>query len=746
MNIKPLEASPAEVNASSKPSPAKVNASSKPSSAQVSLSGRHGYEANASFSNHAKGGSINAAINTLAAVNQRNDEASLSSFKVAGKIISPEDGMASARTTKTSPSQTEGKVTPRLPSYESLLHTKDAMHVSTTQLGERPVGVVPGAINERLGSGISLAEEYVTASSTNDTSERALAKGPSEGSAALEDKDQAESKKRSFAVSFPVTIFSDWWFSCFSQGHRPYYTCLNHPLNKVYVWLAAYQRVHFDVTGHYTDALSAAILMKQLLNLQNAVLDGKFRWGDRKTVYLPIPVGNNEEPLSNITSFPSFQDRVVNEILYLVLEPIFESRFSARSHGFRPGRDTHTALRAAQRSCQGCTWFIRGNLSLLHEEIYTTHLVDSALRVVRDTRFTFLLKSGFLGDMSEQEGSTHVCMFADQGPCSKLRNLLCNVFLDQLDWLMDEQISSFSKREQPSTHSTSSFLFKPERVKVERPRKLEYIRYGTEILVACNGTREEAELVGNSIKSYFKQKFSMDFGNVLIISHISDGVKFLDHVISQKIVHPIVSCRRASSGRVFEKRAHRIRLCVKASTECCLMYLKQIETPTSLQHIEEILLILDNWYQCADNKDKVMQYCKMTLCHLYAKGVIEKHKEQDFAEQFKEAMHMIVYDQMKRGDSDKANPMQNFVWVPEHENVLRDHAWLQSKSWMSEVASFKNTRKVSPQQYMSQVLWQYLGGSNGDNSWEPDVQMQTSCWGRGDMVETKLEDFAESVG
>ena len=60
---------------------------------------------------------------------------------------------------------------------------------------------------------------------------------------------------------------------------------------------------------------------------------------------------------------PPFQNHVVQEVLLLILKPIFESRFSSKSHAFRLGRDAHTVIRTIRSNFAGYLWYIRGDLS-----------------------------------------------------------------------------------------------------------------------------------------------------------------------------------------------------------------------------------------------------------------------------------------------------------------------------------------------------------------------------------------------
>ena len=59
----------------------------------------------------------------------------------------------------------------------------------------------------------------------------------------------------------------------------------------------------------------------------------------------------------------SWRDKLVGEVVRLILEAIYEPSFSSRSHGFRKGRGCHTALRQVRDTWTGTVWFIEGDIS-----------------------------------------------------------------------------------------------------------------------------------------------------------------------------------------------------------------------------------------------------------------------------------------------------------------------------------------------------------------------------------------------
>ena len=166
------------------------------------------------------------------------------------------------------------------------------------------------------------------------------------------------------------------------------------------LYLLAYGRIYSNqgamtpgVDGETVDGMSLA----KIERIIDAMRHERYRFSPVRRVYIPKKNGKIR-PLG----LPSWSDKLVGEVVRLLLEAYYEPTFSDRSHGFRPGRGCHTALREVADTWTGTTWFIEGDISdcfgsLDHEvmlEILAENIHDNRfLRLVRN-----MLQAGYLED------------------------------------------------------------------------------------------------------------------------------------------------------------------------------------------------------------------------------------------------------------------------------------------------------------------------------------------------------------
>jgi retron-type reverse transcriptase len=117
------------------------------------------------------------------------------------------------------------------------------------------------------------------------------------------------------------------------------------------------------MTEGTTEETVQAMSRERIERTIKAVRDGTFQWKPARRVYIPKKDGKMR-PLG----LPDWSSKLVQEVIRLILNAYYEPQFSEQSHGFRPERGCHTALREVKK-WDGTTWFIEGDISKCFDKL-----------------------------------------------------------------------------------------------------------------------------------------------------------------------------------------------------------------------------------------------------------------------------------------------------------------------------------------------------------------------------------------
>src|SRR5579871_3753794 len=209
------------------------------------------------------------------------------------------------------------------------------------------------------------------------------------------------------------------------------------PLEDVYrqlwnpqLYLLAYGRIarnHGALTAGTTPETADGMSLTRIQRIINALRCERYRWTPVRRVYIEKQRSTKKRPLG----IPTWTDKLVQEVLRLILEAYYEPQFSDHSHGFRPGRGPHTALREIYHKWNGTVWFIEGDISQCFDTLDHDLLLDTLSEQIRDTRFTKLLRdlldAGYMEDWTYNKTLSGVPQGGIVSP------LLANILLDKLD-------------------------------------------------------------------------------------------------------------------------------------------------------------------------------------------------------------------------------------------------------------------------------------------------------------------------
>ncbi len=247
----------------------------------------------------------------------------------------------------------------------------------------------------------------------------------------------------------------------------------------------------------------------------------------RDSSYQPSPIRRQHIPKANGQTRPrglaSADDMLVQEVVRLLLEAIYEPQFSNCSHGFRPGRSCHTALTQVQRTYTGVKWFVEGGLNACLDTIDPHIWVGILRKRIQDEAFLGLiwkfLRAGYLDNW--------VChpIHAGAAQGSILSPILVNVYLNELDCFMADYKERFDKGGQRSD---------PAAVRCyESDRRIAYCRYAGDFLIGVIGSKAEAEAVRDEVRVFLAERLKLALSTeTMRLTHASKQTRFLGYDVT----------------------------------------------------------------------------------------------------------------------------------------------------------------------------------------------------------------------
>jgi group II intron reverse transcriptase/maturase len=208
------------------------------------------------------------------------------------------------------------------------------------------------------------------------------------------------------------------------------------PLKNIYrllynpdLYLRAYARLYSN-KGAMTKGTTSETVDDMSLGKINGIIDKlrqeRYRWTPVRRVYIPKKNGKMR-PLG----MPTWSDKLLQEVIRLILEAYYETQFSNHSHGFRPERGCHSALSEIKQTWTGTKWFVEGDIKGCFDNIDHQVLMVILRETIHDNRFLRLidglLKAGYL-----EEWYYHRTLSGTpQG--GVISPILSNIYLDRLD-------------------------------------------------------------------------------------------------------------------------------------------------------------------------------------------------------------------------------------------------------------------------------------------------------------------------
>lgn len=341
--------------------------------------------------------------------------------------------------------------------------------------------------------------------------------------------------------------------------------------------------------GRSIDEMSLARIETLIASLK----DESYQPHPSRRVHIPKKNGKTR-PLG----IPAFEDKLVQEVVRMILEAIYEGHFETTSHGFRPKRSCHTALLHIQKTFSGAKWFIEGDIKGFFDNIDHDVLVGILRERISDDRFIRLirkfLKAGYVEDWTFHNTYSGMPQGGIVSP------ILANIYLDKLDKYVKEYIRHFDMgtKRRPGKESNdlanerkwtvrklkkvkdgtekAALVARLKAIEQERAafpsgdemdgsyRRLKYIRYADDFILGVIGSKEDALRIKEDIKSFLSESLALELSEEkTLITHTGKSAKFLGYEIT---VTRNNHQRRDVQGRLRRTYGKRVRLNVSMAT------------------------------------------------------------------------------------------------------------------------------------------------------------------------------------
>lgn len=330
------------------------------------------------------------------------------------------------------------------------------------------------------------------------------------------------------------------------------------------MFAVTYQRIYAKqgnmtpgTDGKTIDEMSLERIERLIVSLK----DESYQPHPARRVYIPKKNGK-KRPLG----IPSFEDKLVQEVVRLLLEAIYEGHFEGTSHGFRPHRSCHTALGMIQKSFAGAKWFIEGDIKGFFDNIDHNVLISILRERISDERFLRLIRKFFNAGYVEDWKYNKTYSGTPQGGI--ISPILANIYLDKFDKYIKEYAAKFRKGDRRSINPeywrlnnkknrlkqklqktsdeqmrknylyeiaqlSKQMLSTPHKDAMDADfRRLQYVRYADDFLISVIGSKSECETIKADITQFMREQLKLELSDEkTLITHAQDKAKFLGYEI-----------------------------------------------------------------------------------------------------------------------------------------------------------------------------------------------------------------------
>lgn len=461
-------------------------------------------------------------------------------------------------------------------------------------------------------------------------------------------------------------------------------------------YLLAYQRIQAK-QGNMTAGADGKTIdgmgMKRIENLIEKLRDYSYQPKPARRTYIPKANGKTR-PLG----IPSFDDKLVQEVVRLILESIYEPTFCNTSHGFRPKRSCHTALQHIKRNYTGVKWFVEGDIKGCFDNVDHHVLVQILRRRIADEHFIGLiwkfLKAGYM------ENWVYHNTYSGTPQGSLISPILANIYLGELDVFMANYAQTFNRGTKRQINPAYKKPLDVRRGKQEwlkrnenkisegkrrevtaqiqeinqylrtipygdpmdnEYRRIVYVRYADDFLIGIIGSKADAKQVKADVGTFIGENLHLEMSaEKTLITHGNDFAHFLGYEITASSEQNSTRMKtgytkRSYTGRIklyVPKEKWLNRLLSYGALKINLVEGKEVWEPTrrpGLIRLDDIEILnqynaevrgLYNYYRLAHNVSVLNSFLYVMKFSMY----------KTFAGKYRTSMRKIIRKYSRDGD------------------------------------------------------------------------------------------------
>ncbi|MDR7871401.1 MAG: group II intron reverse transcriptase/maturase [Tissierellaceae bacterium] len=321
-------------------------------------------------------------------------------------------------------------------------------------------------------------------------------------------------------------------------------------------YLRAYGKI-YNKEGNLTEGTDGRTIdgfsIERIYKLIEELKTEKYKPKPVKKVNIPKTSGETR-PIG----IPSFDDKLVQEIVRQILEAIYEPNFNDNSHGYRPNRSPHTALYQIKKTCRGASWVIKGDIDNFFDNIDHEKLLDILKERIDDGRFINLIDKFLKAGYMEYKHKYETWSGTPQGGI--ISPILSNIYLDKLDSFLDYIILNNTlgdirsdNKEYARLNGKRHYAKKTGNIEVaeeylkamrkmnrldpmdENFRRVKYIRYADDFLVFVWSSKEVTIDIKDKIRDFLSSELRLNLNEEkALVTNLGDkNVRFLGYEISK---------------------------------------------------------------------------------------------------------------------------------------------------------------------------------------------------------------------